>query len=174
MTLCQLFIGVEGFLDQMSKVKCIFNVLRNIFWCKPVKIFHIFQDHDASVVGAGQLGLQDRIYLYRQILGTIFSTIRLYGIYVVAIPTAPPPQKYASPFPCYCMVKALYALLMSVPPPKCTAKGQPAKTSTQPTVRKAIFSFYSHAKQSAHALIHDHLKCNQKFYVKMRIIFFIL
>ena len=104
-----------------------------------------------------------------------FSKVHQNGksnpIFAQCGPPQPPSPKICLPFPGYCMVKALYALLMSVPPPKCTAKGQPAKTSTQPTVRKAIFSFYSHAKQSAHALIHDHLKCNQNFFVKMRLFF---
>ena len=48
-TLGQVFIVIEGFLDQMSKVKWFSNVLRNTFWCKPGKIFHIFQYHDARV-----------------------------------------------------------------------------------------------------------------------------
>ena len=48
-TLGELFIVIEGFLDQLSKVKCIHNVLRNTFWCEANKIFDIFQDHDANM-----------------------------------------------------------------------------------------------------------------------------
>ena len=63
MTLGQLFKVLEGFLAQMSKVKCISNVLRNTFCCKPVKFFHIFQDpDDASVPGRLQ-DFQEEIIL---------------------------------------------------------------------------------------------------------------